>query len=164
LIAVVEEAQAKGLVEATDDGLGFRFSHALVREAIYEGILPLRRRGLHRAVAEVLLEAQSPDPTAIGYHLRQPGGPRAVECLAAARAERTDAWVTAAARYRMAADLLDAGGDRDEEAGWLRLRVGFLIRYIDPHDAISQADAAFSIARRTGDRRMAARALCLRGA
>jgi DNA-binding CsgD family transcriptional regulator len=165
LIAAVEAAIARGLVEATDDGLGFRFSHALVREAIYEGIMPLRRRGHHRLVAEALLQADAPDPNAVGYHLRQAGDPRAVEWLVTTgeRAERTDAWATAAARYRMAADLLDASGDQTGEVGWLRLRVAFLIRYIEPHDAIPQVEAALAEGRRTDDRRLAARALSLRG-
>jgi DNA-binding CsgD family transcriptional regulator len=165
LISIVESAITAGLVEATDDGLGFRFGHALVREAIYEGINPLRRRGHHQLVAEALLDADSPDPNIVGYHLRQAGDPRAVAWLitAAERAERTDAWTTAAARYRMAADLLDAVGDPAGDVGWLRLRVAFLVRYIEPHDALSQVEAALDEARRTNDRRLAARAICLRG-
>ena len=165
LIAAVEAAIAAGLIDATDDGLGFRFNHALVREAIYEGILPLRRRGFHRLVAEALLEADAPDPNPVGYHLRQAGDPRAVHWLVTAgeRAERVDAWATAATRYEMAVGLLNAAADLNADSGWLHLRIAFLTRYHDPHGAIVHAGSALAEARRVGDRRLAARALGTRG-
>src|SRR5262249_22013503 len=45
LLPTVERAVQAHLLEALGEGSGVRFAHALVREALYEGILPMRRRG-----------------------------------------------------------------------------------------------------------------------
>lgn len=50
LLSIVERAVGMHLMEAERDGTRIRFVHALTREALYEGILPPRRRLWHGRV------------------------------------------------------------------------------------------------------------------
>ena len=59
-LSAVEAAEAASILEARPDGLSVRFRHALIREALYERVLPLRRRVWHRTVAGILAEEESP--------------------------------------------------------------------------------------------------------
>ncbi|MFN8511487.1 MAG: AAA family ATPase, partial [Chloroflexia bacterium] len=79
LFSLSERAAEARLLEPTAEGM--RFAHALIREALYEGILPLRRRVLHRRVAEAIKVASAPDPDTVAYHFRQAGDARAAEWL-----------------------------------------------------------------------------------
>ena len=92
-IAAAEAASATGLVEMGGDGARARFVHALIRECVYEGISPPRRRALHRRVAEVLAAVPAADPDAVAYHFRLAGDARATEWLirAGERARRANA-------------------------------------------------------------------------
>jgi hypothetical protein len=48
---------------------GWRFAHALVRDAAYELFTPEDRAQAHRQVAELLAEASRPDPARVAHHL-----------------------------------------------------------------------------------------------
>ena len=76
---------------------GLRFSHAMVREALYTGVNPARRRIWHRRVAEFLAERSIADPDLVAHHFHQAGDTRATEWLirAGERAERSYAWQVA---------------------------------------------------------------------
>jgi DNA-binding winged helix-turn-helix (wHTH) protein len=55
VIGLLERAMEAGVIEEIGDGTGsYRFSHALVRETLYEGLTGLRRAALHRAVGEAI--------------------------------------------------------------------------------------------------------------
>ena len=165
LLDVVEQAVEAHLLEAERDGTRVRFVHALTREALYEGVLPPRRRVWHRRVAEALLASADPDPDAVAYHLQQAGDPRAWEWLVKAgdRAQRAYAWVTAAERLQAAAALLE--GVEGEERTWCRLacRIGYLKRFSDPPGAIAVIEVAERAAARIGDAVIAAELACARG-
>jgi DNA-binding CsgD family transcriptional regulator len=143
---------------AERDGTRVHFVHALTREALYEGVLPPRRRLWHRRVAEALMANPGPDPDAVAYHLRAASDPRAWEWLVRAgdRAQRAYAWLTAAERFRAAAALLagTAGGDRMRCQ--LLYRISRLQRFSDPASAIGAIDEAGRLAARAGDLVMAA--------
>ena len=51
LLVTVERGVAAGLLVEAPDGERVQFAHALVREALYEGVLATRRRRLHRALS-----------------------------------------------------------------------------------------------------------------
>jgi hypothetical protein len=68
---VVEQAAAARIVAETEDGTQVRFVHALLREALYEGLSAVRRRRLHARVGEILIATDSPDPDAVVHHLRR---------------------------------------------------------------------------------------------
>ena len=117
LLDVAERASEARLVEETRDGQRVRFAHALIREALYEGLAPSRRRGWHRRVGEALLAAAQPDPDAVADHFQRAGDGRAAEWLVRAgdRAQRAWAFETAVERYERAEALLaeraDTGGN-----------------------------------------------------
>jgi DNA-binding CsgD family transcriptional regulator/tetratricopeptide (TPR) repeat protein len=165
VLDVVERAVEAHLLEAERDGTRVHFVHALTREALYEGILPPRRRVWHRRVAETLLAIAEPDPDAVAYHLQQAGDPRAREWLIKAgdRAQRAYAWVTAAERLQEAAALLE--GVEGEERTWCRLacRIGYLKRFSDLPSAIAVMEVAERVAARIGDTAIAAQLACARG-
>jgi DNA-binding CsgD family transcriptional regulator len=165
LLDVVEQAVEAHLLEAERDGTRVRFVHALTREALYEGVLPPRRRVWHRRVAEALLANADPDPDVVAYHLQQAGDPRASEWLVKAgdRAQRAYAWVTAAERLQAAAALLE--GVEGEEQAWCRLacRIGYLKRFSDPPGAIAVIEVAERAAARIGDAVIVAELACARG-
>jgi len=165
MISVVEEATTARLIEPTEDGAGFRFVHALMREALYEGINPLQRRLVHRRVGETLAAFPAPDPDAVAYHFRRAGDERAVGWLVAAgeRAERTSALVTAAERYEAALALQDERGMDAAEHGWLRLRLATLQRFRKPREALAHVEAAERLAQEAGDSELVAYVLLVRG-
>src|SRR5947207_2064228 len=123
LLHVVERAVEAHVLEATAEGA--RFAHALIREVLYAGVLPVRRRGWHRRAGEALSAAAHPDPDAVAYHFHQAGDARAAAWLVRAgeRAERANAYRTAAARYEAALALAGAGEADRRERAWLRLRL-----------------------------------------
>ena len=165
LLTIVERAVDAHLLEADPDGRRVRFVHALTREALYEGVLPPRRRLWHRRVGEALAAGTRPDPDAVAYHFQAAGDPRAWEWLVAAgdRAQRAYAWLTAAERLRAAAALLEDVEGQERTRGRLACRIAYLKRFSDPAGAIEAIDDAARVAARIGDAVMAAEVRWLRG-
>jgi DNA-binding CsgD family transcriptional regulator len=165
LLALVEEATTARLIEPTEDGTGFRFVHALMREALYEGINPLRRRLVHQRVGATLAAFPSADPDAIAYHFRRAGDARAVGWLVEAgeRAERASALLTAAERYEAALAIQAERGMDGAEHGWLRLRLATLQRFRKPREALAHVEVAERLAREVNDPGLTARVLLVRG-
>jgi predicted ATPase len=58
---------------ATADKRAYRFKHALIQDAAYDGLLKSRRQALHAQAAEILSESASPEPEAIAHHFTQAG-------------------------------------------------------------------------------------------
>jgi tetratricopeptide (TPR) repeat protein len=164
LLPVMEEATAAHLLAPTADGIGVRFFHALVREALYEGMLPLRRRQYHRRIGEALAARSHPDPDAVAYHFEQARDDRAVEWLVTAgdRAERLYAYLTASDRLERALALLGEHG-HDRLRGWLLVRLGILYRQRDFRRAVAYLDAAEPLAGAAGDPALTAYARAARG-
>jgi DNA-binding CsgD family transcriptional regulator len=158
LLAVVEQATAVHLVDAIPDGRGFRFVHALIRETLYEGMLPLRRRMLHRQAGEALAALPTPDPDAVAFHFHRAGDARATEWLVSAgeRAQAASAWLTAAARYEAAAAMLASSGQQARERGWLLYRLATLRRFANPQASLGVLEEAARCATATGDAALAA--------
>jgi class 3 adenylate cyclase/tetratricopeptide (TPR) repeat protein len=94
----------------------FRFSHVLIREAVYEGLPKERCAGLHERLAE-RLTAEGAEDEVIGHHLEQALRCRAQLGLAGPR-ERELA-VRAQARLEAAARKVLAGGDAHAAIGLL---------------------------------------------
>ncbi|HET8625891.1 MAG TPA: AAA family ATPase, partial [Thermomicrobiales bacterium] len=162
LLAVMERAAEARLLVETPGGDGVRFAHALIREALYEGMLGPRRRALHRRVAGALAAGPAPDPDAVAHHFQRAGDERAIEWLVAAgeRAVRAHAYQTATARFEAALAWLEEGGDPAERA-WLLFRLGVVWRSADPRRAVAALDAALALA--ADDAALAALAVVYRG-
>ena len=165
LLDVVERAVGAHLLMAAGDGTGVRFVHALTREALYEGLLPPRRRGWHRRVAEALLSTPGPDPDAMVYQLQRAGDPRVFVWLvrSGVRACRAAAQVSAAERFVAAAGLLDGDGARARARGWLLLLSGLSSSFSDIAQSVRAMDEAEALALAAGDVALAAHARFNRG-
>ncbi|MDX1382978.1 MAG: hypothetical protein R3190_04990, partial [Thermoanaerobaculia bacterium] len=174
--ALAEALAARLLTEA--EGLEkFRFSHALVRETLYDELPTPRRVALHRRAGDVLAETASgelgPHTAAIAHHLFQSvqaGDPtRAVEACerAAEWARQRQAWEEAGLHFQRAAQVLDAVGAAEDS---LRL-AGILVAQAEMqglgHDVEGARQAALravAIAREHGDAPLLARAALAYGA
>jgi len=154
----IDEAfDARVLVESGNTAT-LRFSHGLVREALLDGLSPLRRRGWHRRVAEALAESARPDPDAVAHHFQQAGDDRALLWLlrAGLRSERSYAFNMAAERYMSALELL---GDDDHDMrrrGWLLFRIGNLMSLSDRVRSLAAFEEAAHIGNATSDRMLTA--------
>jgi DNA-binding SARP family transcriptional activator len=120
LFASLEEAMEAGLVgEVPGGGTMLRFSHMLVRDAVYEAIPATRRPGLHAAVGEALERrygaAHDEHVAELAHHYLRAGAAgaeKAVRYAAAAgrRSAAQLAYEESARHYRTALDALGGGG------------------------------------------------------
>ncbi len=165
LLAAAERAEAAHLVTASTRGDSIRFTHALIRDVLYEDVPALRRRRIHQQVAETFAAGPSPDPDAVAFHFQRAGDERAAGWLvrAAERAEDAYALVTAADRYESAFGLLDAQQGDPAERGWLRLLAAALRRHEDIERSCRWTQEAVRLAATAGDPSLVARAKALLG-
>jgi DNA-binding SARP family transcriptional activator/tetratricopeptide (TPR) repeat protein len=126
VLAVVDEAVAARLVGSSPGAPGrLRFSHTLVRDALYEAIPPGRRIELHRRIGEALERryAADTDPhlAELAHHFSaatsRPAAVKAVRYaeLAAERAAGQLAYEEEARLYRLALAGFERTGARDDE-------------------------------------------------
>lgn len=174
IIESIEAGLASGLLlESQRDGHP-EFRHALFRRALLAEISSLRRRSLHRQVAEFLVATPEPRPRFVASHFQQAGDPRAFDWLirAAYEAERGFAMLTAVEYLELALTMLDEGVAQlpQGEHGWLLLRTGSLHRQTLLPASRDYLGEALAIAREVGDRALEVQALwgqgvdvCLRG-
>ncbi len=165
LADVVDEAITSHVSEELPGGAGLRFSHALVREAMYEPLALPRRRIWHRSVAEALISVPSTSPDEVAYHSLQAGDHSAVEWLvrrwaACAASKRL---ITAAERLTTAADLLEDDDTRVQERGWLHFYAAYLLRFSGNLWSFQVLDATEQTARAIGDPVLAAYRCYTRG-
>jgi tetratricopeptide (TPR) repeat protein len=171
LLDRLDEAVREGLLAEVPGAINrFRFSHDLVREALYEELSSAQRVRFHRRAADALEEIFAMD---LERHLAQ----LAHHCFEAARggdpgkaveygrrageqAASSLAYEEAARLYRMALQALELEGSADEHLrGELLLAQGDAqARAGDLAGAKERFLRAASIARRTGEARQLARA------
>jgi ATP/maltotriose-dependent transcriptional regulator MalT len=166
LLSLVEQAVEANIVDAIADGLAVRFTHALIREALYDGVLPPRRRSWHRRIGEALLaQGPAPDPDTVAHHLNQAGDRRAVVWLTRAgeRAQRAFAWRTATLRFATALALLEGDDTALNDRGWLRFRIALLRRFEDPGAGVAELEEAERLGQATGDQALMAYARFYQG-
>ena len=165
LFEAIDRAIEWHLCTESMNGARIHFVHALTREALYTSIPPLRRRTLHRQVAEALEARPDGDPDAIAWHYQQARDARAPAWLVRAgdRAQRAYAWLTARDRFADAAHLLESVPGSEDERARLLYRCGRLLRYSDVAGAIASLSAAIQLAAFAGDRTLAADAMYSRG-
>ena len=159
----IERAVAAHVLVEAPPGLSIRFTHALVREALYAGIPLSRRQPWHRQVAEALADRVGSDPGVVAYHFRQALDLRAVEwCIrAGSRVERV-AWLTSADFFATALDMLGADAD-PAVRGWLLMRRAKLLRYAQTRTALAILDTALALAAEAQDTLLLAYVTFFRG-
>ncbi|MGH9042344.1 MAG: hypothetical protein ACRDZ3_19165 [Acidimicrobiia bacterium] len=118
----LDDAVKARILEPSGDTETYAFTHAVIRHALYDGLVPSRRSRLHRRVAEALAAGASGPggasaaEIAVQYHrsMALPGAEAGVEPAleAAGLAQGTGAYDEAATFLRMALDLLPSGDDR----------------------------------------------------
>jgi DNA-binding CsgD family transcriptional regulator len=137
LLAAAREAVASGLLVPAGDG--YAFPHGLIRQVIYDHLLPGERRRLHRSLAGALAARAGADPGSLAQHWHLAGcsDRAAPAALAAARqAVSARAYPEAARDYTLAIELASWlpeqgpglfeeaaraaswAGDPDRAAGW----------------------------------------------
>jgi hypothetical protein len=153
LLDLIDRAVAAHLLTMTPDGMRVRFTHALIREALYDSILPLRRRVRHRRIAEALQQTRQPDPDSVAHHYQQSGDPRAFDWLMRAgdRAQRAYALEAAITKFDAAQVLAEHDPARLTERAWLLYRIGRLHRSTDLTAAIPYLEQASVLAAQAGD-------------
>ena len=155
LLEVVERAVDAHVLDATRDGTRVRFVHALSREALYEGVLPPRRRIWHRQVADALIAMPAPDPDASPTISARPAirapGSGSSEPGIGPNAPTPGSPPSSAARRRQSSLSVCPGQERRRIQ--LLYRCGRLRRYSEPELAIAdlvRGGAAGACRRRRG--------------
>ncbi|HEX6311561.1 MAG TPA: AAA family ATPase [Acidimicrobiia bacterium] len=166
LLGAVEAARLAGLItEVADQRDQYRFSHALVRDALVQRVASSRRLHLHLRLAEELERSGSEAARSrIAYHRHAAlpeGDPRAAAAAASDAAERAMQGVgyAEAAELRSAAmDALELLGDRPASAEQRLARADALTRAGDAGAARRDLFAVAKYASETGDGVLLARA------
>ncbi len=112
-LTALEEALAAGLLleSSTDPGL-YSFSHALIREALYEGMSAQRRARIHGRVGEALEKSRKGSVSTLAHHFTRAANPadaeKAITYAAEAgdKAARMFAHEDAAEHYSRALEVL----------------------------------------------------------
>ncbi|CAN5386980.1 hypothetical protein BH23CHL1_BH23CHL1_08120 [soil metagenome] len=148
LDATIQQALATHILEETPDHQSLRFTHALIREVLYAGVIPTRRRVWHRLTAETLMASPDPDPDAVAFHLEQASDSRHVDWLirAGERADRRQAQLMAAEHFDRAQALLKGDPQRAGERAWLLFRAGLLLRHSDYGRSLRRLQEAEAVA------------------
>jgi predicted ATPase/DNA-binding SARP family transcriptional activator len=160
----IEPLVASGLIVETPEET-YRFSHDKLRQALYEDIVPRKRRELHLRVARVLEDAAG-DPSERAHHyLRAKEWPRALENLAQAarEAEEKYYWEAALKDYSRALEVMEnlpRAGEKQFELLAARER---LLEHMDRRGERARTVAEMlELANRMGDRTRIAQALVRR--
>ena len=157
---LLQQAIDHRLLVLYPDGRRIRFSHALVRQAVYESIPPLRRRSLHRQIGELLAGRARPDPDRAAHHFYQAGDERALDWLirAAEQAQSFFAPETVIIRCRQAIDLANQL-EAEPPLAIYRLQ-GLALETVGDFDgALETHETALNLARQQENRRSDWRAL-----
>ncbi len=154
LFPLIERAVAAGVLDEAADGTRVAFHHALVREALYEGVLAARRRQWHRQIGEALAENAGADPDEVAYHFRLASDPREVDWLirAGERARALYLPHLAVERYSRALELAHQRA-RSAPAALYRGR-GLAHQSLGDFDAAREdLETTLALARAQGERR-----------
>ncbi|HZQ65024.1 MAG TPA: AAA family ATPase [Gaiellaceae bacterium] len=163
--AALDELLSAQLLRPTTDPRRFEFAHALVREAVLADCNVLRRARLHQRAA-VALSALGEDShlEEIAMHLFEAASAadarQAAEMLVRAGHRALDrlAYEDAAERFERALDALELAGAAGESGPVLLARGDALLRAGEPDEARAAFSAARTLALRSDDHVLLARA------
>lgn len=151
--ALIELQNRHFIVESNDSGEDFDFRHALIRDAIYGGVPPNRRRSLHAAIARAARDAGIRDAYVSEQFERAhlPADAHTHAMRAAESARRTSAHREAAVLYARALRTVSASADPHEVAA-LHSRLGIELTATDDNaGAVEHFEEAIRLYRELGD-------------
>ena len=150
----LEQAMQHHLLLAQPGQRAMRFSHALVRQAIYEAIPVLRRQALHRQVGERLANQARADPTMVANHFYESGDLRVLDWLVRAADRARDLFAPQAVidACGRAVELVEQQGD-DAFPRVYRLRGWAYDSSGEFERALRDYELALAVARRAQDHR-----------
>ncbi|GAA4193115.1 hypothetical protein GCM10022252_35630 [Streptosporangium oxazolinicum] len=170
VMALLEPAVASGLLAEPPGGPDYRFSHALVRDALLAGLGRLARARLHLRTGECLEARPGTEPATLAHHFasaaRVGGASRAVEhaSRAARRATAQLAYTEAVELWELALNSLPADGDGGRARCALLTELGQARRTVgDATTARRDLDEAIELALRLGDRKALISAITVAG-
>jgi DNA-binding SARP family transcriptional activator len=173
LLERLDEAMAARLLEDVPEARGtLRFSHDLVREAVYRSLSGSRQAWLHRAVGNAIERTYAANLDAhlaeLAHHYREAGdGRKAIHYarLGAERAADVLAYEEAVRLYGLAVEMLEwSAPGRAEERGELLVELADQLALVgDVARARPALAAAAGEAERLGSTLLGARAALLRG-
>ncbi|CAN5658233.1 hypothetical protein BH23CHL2_BH23CHL2_33220 [soil metagenome] len=165
LAGIVDDAMSGGLIEESAGRQHLGFRHALVREALYDSLILLRRRVIHRQIGDALAHSPSPDPDSVSHHYFLAGEAKAADwlILAARRSIQAASYLAAASKFEEAFAILEQDDSRSNERTWLLLEVSEAYRYVDTPRALTYLDIALEQGRESGDDALVTVATWLRG-
>jgi DNA-binding NarL/FixJ family response regulator len=148
----LDEVIHSHLLVSGSSPLYVRFTHALARDSLYAGIPLPRRQRWHRQIAELLIADGYSQPAIIAHHFRQALDSRAVDWFirAGSEVERV-AWLTAAAHFGAALEMMVAREVDPGERGWLLIRRAGPLRNTEPQTSLALLEAAEALAIEAND-------------
>jgi DNA-binding CsgD family transcriptional regulator len=172
LVEALEEVLRSGLVK--EDGSGYRFSHALVRQSVYAELSPLRRQQLHRRAGEAIEQLRSRDldghASELAHHFFQaaPAGVGehaiAYATQAAEQATQLFAYDEAVRRFTQALEVQETLQPDDRVTRCeLLLQLGAVLGPAGAPERVYRdiAESAFQLAEAAGDAARAERACAI---
>jgi DNA-binding CsgD family transcriptional regulator/DNA-binding Lrp family transcriptional regulator len=154
----LRELAERNMVLPGEDAVSFDFRHALIRDAVYASVQPLRKRALHALVAEAARAAGFRDSFISDHSERAllPAQAHAHAMLAAREASRVSAHREAVQLFRRAQRTAPSGIDPAERAA-LHRDLAIELAAVDENEAAAaQLTAAIDLYRRIGDESSAA--------
>jgi tetratricopeptide (TPR) repeat protein len=161
IIERMEDAIRAGIVTGgVTGGKRYRFSHALIREALYQELAINRRIELHgqigSSIEEVCRADLQPHLAALAHHFREGGiTEKAIDysILAADAAEAVFAYNDALAHLRPALALVEIQDDRNSgRRALILLRLGHIQIFFENRDqGVAHLETALKIFDQTGD-------------
>ena len=158
LLDVLEEALEAHVLVEQSGAEEYQFSHALVREALYVGLVRPRRRIWHRKVADALIATPNPDSDEVADHLQRSDDPRSEKwlMLAGQRAQERFAWSDAESRFEAVLVSMESRDADAGEHGWLLFRLAQIAEMTEWTKRLPLLDLAQNLGNAAGDRLLAA--------
>ena len=158
LLDSLEEALEAHILVEQAGAEEYQFSHALVRETLYEGLVRPRRRIWHRKVADALITTPNPDPDEVADHLQRSNDPRAEEwlMLAGQRAQERFAWSDAESRFEAVLDSMESRRAHPRDRGWLVFRLSSIADMTEWSKKVPLLELAWTLGDEAGDRLLTA--------
>lgn len=150
--AALSELTDQHIIVSRGESVSFDFRHALIRDAIYESVSPLRRRGLHGRIADAALESRSAAYLSDQFERAgRPADAYRLALVAATDAARVSAHREAVELYRRAQRTLPSSIGEPERAQLYVLLATEQVATDDNESAARNFASAIEVYRKLGD-------------